>query len=148
MKKLDWFNNVENRTHPWEGMGLTWLTTALNVPDVRAAVDFYTNVMSMVAIAELEGEDGDLLFARIRYRGTNFTINKEGWDSDLCSPQTSGSPTPFIFYMYVDDARMQVFEMVQAGATVLSEPAEMFWGDLKARVKDPFGFIWDIAQKL
>jgi uncharacterized glyoxalase superfamily protein PhnB len=146
MKKLDWFNNVENRPHPWEG--LTWLTTALNVPDVRVAVDFYTGAMSMVAIAELEGDDGDMLFARIRYRGTNFTINKEGWDSDLNGPQTSGSPTPFIFYMYVDNTSDLVAEMVKAGATVLSDPAEMFWGDLKARVKDPFGFVWDIAQKL
>ena len=148
MKKLDWFNNVENRTHPWEGMGLTWLTTALTVPDVRAATAFYTNTMGMVAIAELEGDDGEMLFARIRYRGTNFTINKEGWDSDLHSPQTSGALTPFIFYMYVDDTVAMVDEMVKAGATVLSEPCEMFWGDLKARVKDPFGFIWDIAQKL
>lgn len=148
MKKIDWFNNVENRTHPWEGMGLTWLTTALTVPDVRAATAFYTNAMGMVAIAELEGDDGEMLFARIRYRGTNFTINKEDWDSDLHSPQTSGALTPFIFYMYVDDTVAMVDEMVKAGATVLSEPCEMFWGDLKARVKDPFGFIWDIAQKL
>ncbi|MEW7314992.1 VOC family protein [Buttiauxella gaviniae] len=148
MKKPDWFNNVENRTHPWEGMGLTWLTTALNVPDVRAAIDFYTGAMGMVAIAELENDEGEMLFARIRYRGTNFTINKEGWDSDLSCPQTSGSPTPFIFYMYVDDATTLVNEMVRAGATLMNAPAEMFWGDLKARVKDPFGFIWDIAQKL
>ncbi|HEY4437745.1 MAG TPA: VOC family protein [Lelliottia sp.] len=148
MKKLDWFNNVENRIHPWEGMGLTWLTTALNVPDVRAAVDFYTGAMGMVVIAELEGEKGELLFARIRYRGTNFTLNQEGWDSKLSSPQTSGTPTPFIFYLYVDDAVALVGEMVQAGATVLNEPAEMFWGDLKARVQDPFGFIWDVAQKI
>ncbi|WP_367299025.1 VOC family protein [Hafnia alvei] len=148
MDKLIWFNNVEDRTHPWEGMGLTWLTTALNVPNVSAAVDFYTHAMGMVAIAELEGDDGELLFARIRYRGTNFTINKEGWDSDLSSPQTSGSSTPFIFYMYVDDAVALVDGMQKAGATILSQPAEMFWGDLKARVKDPFGFIWDIAQKI
>lgn len=148
MSKLDWFNNVENRTHPWEGMGLTWLTTALNVSDVKAAVDFYTGAMKMVAIAELEDDGGEILFARIRYRGTNFTINKEGWDSDLNSPVTSGTPTPFIFYMYVDDVFTLTNEMVEAGATVLSEPTEMFWGDLKARVKDPFGFIWDIAQKM
>ncbi|MCS3429940.1 VOC family protein [Klebsiella sp. BIGb0407] len=148
MKKLNWFNNVESRTHPWEGMGLTWLTTALNVPDVRAAVNFYINAMDMVAIAELEGNSGEMLFARIRYRGTNFTINKEGWDSDLNSPQSSGIPTPFIFYMYVDDAALLVNQMVRAGAIVLNEPTEMFWGDLKVRIKDPFGFIWDIAQKL
>ncbi|EHK7310425.1 VOC family protein, partial [Escherichia coli] len=54
-------------------MGLTWLTTALNVPDVKAAINFYTEVMKMVVISELEGDGGDVLFARIRYRGTNFT---------------------------------------------------------------------------
>ncbi|MGO1238776.1 MAG: VOC family protein, partial [Hafnia alvei] len=69
MDKLTWFNNVEDRTHPWEGMGLTWLTTALNVPNVSSAVDFYTNSMGMVAIAELEDDNGEMLFARIRYRG-------------------------------------------------------------------------------
>ncbi|WP_228286829.1 VOC family protein [Hafnia paralvei] len=79
-------------------------------------------------------------------RDTNFTINKEGWDSDLQSPQTSGTPTSFIFYMYVDDAVAMVDEMIKAGATVLNEASEMFWGDLKARIQDPFGFIWDIAQ--
>ncbi len=147
MKKLNWFNNVENRTHPWEGMGITWLTTVLNVSDVRAAVNFYTNEMEMVAIAELEDEGGELLFARIRYRGVNFTINKEGWDSDLSGPLTSGSPTPFIFYMYVDDVVSLADKMVQAGSIMLNEPAEMFWGDLKGRIQDPFGFIWDIAQK-
>lgn len=53
MSKLDWFNNVENRPHPWEGMGLTWLTTALNVPDVKAAINFYTEVMKMGNAANL-----------------------------------------------------------------------------------------------
>lgn len=48
------------------------------------------DVMNMVAIAEREGDDSDLLFARIRYRGTNFTINNEGWDSEAIGPQTSG----------------------------------------------------------
>ena len=148
MEKLDWYNNVENRTHPWEGMGLTWLTTALNVPNVSAAVNFYCNVMGMVAIAELPGDEGELLFARIRYRGTNFTLNKEGWDSNLLGPQSSGQATPFIFYLYVDDAIALTKSMTDAGALVLSEPKEMFWGDLKSRVQDPFCFIWDIAQKL
>lgn len=148
MEKLDWYKNVENRTHPWEGMGLTWLTTALNVPNVSAAVNFYCNVMGMVAIAELPGDEGELLFARIRYRGTNFTLNKEGWDSNLLGPQSSGQATPFIFYIYVDDAILLTKSMTDAGALILSDPQEMFWGDLKSRVQDPFGFIWDIAQKL
>ena len=145
-KKINWFDNVEHRSHPWPG--LNWLTTALCVPDARAAVTFYTEAMSVVAISELEDEAGQLLFARMRYRGINFTINKEGWDSDLCGPLTSGQPTPFIFYLYVDDAAKVVADMAAAGATVLVPAEPQFWGDLKARVKDPFGYVWDIAQKI
>lgn len=74
MKKPNWFDNVEDRHHPWPG--LTWLTTALTTPDVRQAVDFYTGAMEMVSIAELNGDDGELLFARIRYRGITLRSTK------------------------------------------------------------------------
>ena len=78
-KKIDWFKNVEHRDHPHPG--LNWLTTTLSVPDVSKAVNFYTEVLEMVAISELEDEKtGELLFARIRYRGNNFVLNKEHWD--------------------------------------------------------------------
>ena len=146
MKKENWFENVENRNHPWPG--LTWLTTAICVSDVKRAVDFYTETMGMISIAELNDDNGVLLFARIRYRGINFTINKENWDSDLLSPLSSGQATSFIFYLYVDDVKQIVKDMVNGGASILNSPEKMFWGDFKARIKDPFGYIWDIAQKL
>jgi len=144
--KLNWFTNIEARPHPWPG--LNWLTTAICVADVQKAVDFYTDAMGMVAISELAGDDGELLFARMRYRGNNFVINKEQWDSDALSPATTDQQPPFIFYLYVDDANAVVDLMKQGGATVIVEAAEQFWGDLKARLKDPFGYYWDIAQKI
>lgn len=41
-----------------------------------------------------------------------------------------------------------VDKMKEAGATILVEATKQFLGDLKARLKDPFGYYWDIAQKL
>lgn len=32
-----------------------------------------------------------------------------------------------------------------AGATVLSEPSDQFYGDRSASVKDPFGHLWFLA---
>ena len=145
-KKINWFDNVEHRAHPWPG--LNWLTTAICVPDARKAMTFYADTMDMIAISELEDEAGDLLFARMRYRGLNFTINKEGWDSECRSPLTSGQPSPLIFYLYVDDAQGLVAKMVAADASVVIAAETKFWGDLKARVRDPFGYVWDVAQKI
>lgn len=146
-KKLDWFKNVEHRTHPHPG--LNWMTTTISVPNVTKAVNFYTDVMEMVAISELEdGESGELLFARIRYRGNNFVLNKENWDFEAEAPVTSGHGVPFVFYLYVDDVRTLV-EAIRKDqdAKVLVEPEMQFWGDLKARIQDPFGYIWDLAEK-
>jgi len=52
---------------------------------------------------------------------------------------------PTMFYLYVpkvDDVYRQV---VAAGATSLQEPADQFYGDRTASVKDNFGNLWYIA---
>lgn len=146
-KKLNWFRNVEHRTHPHPG--LNWLTATISVPDVARAIDFYTNVMEMVSISELQDEKSkELLFARIRYRGNNFVLNKEHWDFPALAPVTSGHVPPFVFYLYVDDVKTLVAEIRKdKEAKVIAEPEMQFWGDLKGRIQDPFGYIWDLAEK-
>lgn len=146
-KKLNWFQNVEHRTHPHPG--LNWLTATISVPNVADAIDFYTNVMEMVSISELEDQQSnDLLFARIRYRGNNFVLNKENWDFPALAPITSGQVPPFVFYLYVDDVKTLVEAIKETqGTKILAEPTMQFWGDLKARIQDPFGYIWDLAEK-
>ncbi len=102
--------------------------------------------MSEVPIAVLPDEDGRTFFARMRYRGTNITLNRPGWDSDL-SQTTSDAPPHFIFYLYVDDVRLTVSSMEARGATATMTAAQTAWGDLRARVRDPFGYLWDLAQR-
>lgn len=141
---LNWFDNVENRPHPWPG--LNWLTTAIACPDVRRAVDFYSSALSFVPIFELPGENGELLFARMRYRGNNFTINQVGWDFDAQSPAGSSQTAPFLFYLYVDDVSATAARMKACGGVEVFSPRKEMWGDLRSRLKDPFGYVWDIAQ--
>lgn len=145
--KLNWFQNVEHRIHPHPG--LNWLTATLSVPNVARAIDFYTEIMEMVSISELEEEkSGELLFARIRYRGNSFVLNKEHWDFQAVAPVTSGQASPFVFYLYVDDVKKLVEAIGKdKAAKILVEPEMQFWGDLKARIQDPFGYIWDLAEK-
>ncbi|WP_206197590.1 VOC family protein [Terrimonas sp.] len=146
MKNINWFDNVEQRPHPWPG--LNWLTTSIYVEDVCKAVSFYTEVMKMVSIFELEDDNGELLFARIRYRGSNFIVNKAEENSTRLSPVNTNQVPSFIFYLYTDDVKKMTTEMRDAGAIILIEPEIQFWGDLKARLKDPFGYWWDIAEKI
>jgi len=140
----DWFANVEARQHPWPGLG--WNTVGLVYNDVDAAVTFYAKALGMVPIAVLPDEHGETFFARMRYRGTNITLNRPGWDSDL-SQASVESPPHFIFYLYVDDVPQTVAAMQALGATGVMDAAQTPWGDLRARVRDPFGYLWDLAQR-
>lgn len=140
----DWFANVEDRPHP--PPGLTWLTAALVYDDVGAAMDFYARALGLVAIFELPGEVGTPLFARMRHRGGHFTLNRSGFDPRL-RPPDAARPTPFAFYLYVDDLRAAVAAMEAAGAVVAIAPRAEPWGDLRARLGDPFGYVWDLAQR-
>jgi PhnB protein len=141
-------DNLEYRPHPWEEMSLNWMTTGIICDDVGAAVAFYRDAMQFTAIAEFPGEDGKLVFARMRFRGSNFTISAPGFDSDLQSPLASGQRPSFAFYLYVDDAPAVVAAMAERGAEVLAPAKETFWGDMRAKVRDPLGYIWDVAHKI
>jgi uncharacterized glyoxalase superfamily protein PhnB len=52
---------------------------------------------------------------------------------------------PAFLYLYVEDADAAYRRALEAGATVIEEPADMFYGDRRATVRDPFGNIWQIA---
>lgn len=143
---LDWFENVEARPHPWTG--LNWLTPMLYVPNVREAIQFYHQVFGFVPIFELPLENSDkLLFARMRYRGCNFTLNDENNDPLGKSPK-SGSSVPMSFYLYVDSVETVLTKLNDYDCKIIDEPRIEFWGDQRARVFDPYGYVWDIAKKV
>lgn len=145
--RLDWFDNVDSRPHPWPG--LNWLTPMLYVSDVQTAVTFYENAFGFVTIFQLPEKDGTLNFARMRYRGTNFTISKEGsFEFDGVSPQQSNVTPPLTFYVYVDDVDQSMELALANGCKLLQAVRLEFWGDRKGRLRDPFGYIWELAMRI
>jgi PhnB protein len=52
---------------------------------------------------------------------------------------------PAFLYLYLDDADDAYRRAMEGGATVIEEPRDMFYGDRRATVRDPFGNIWQIA---
>jgi len=52
---------------------------------------------------------------------------------------------PAFLYLYIEDMDSAYLRALEAGATVIEEPQDMFYGDRRATVRDPFGNIWQIA---
>lgn len=144
---MTWFDNVDPRPSPRPG--LNWVTTMIYVTDVRRAAEVYSGVLGFVTIFELPGDDGALDFVRMRYRGNNITIGRDGiFDSDGSAPATTGAEPGSMFYVYVDDAVEVCRAAAQHGCTILQDPFPQFWGDLKGRFTDPFGHVWEVATEI
>jgi lactoylglutathione lyase len=64
-----------------------------------------------------------------------------GW----ASANSSGCPRHELF-VYVPDVDSMVDELRLAGATILREPGDMFWGERVAYVTDPEGNLVSLAN--
>ena len=56
-----------------------------------------------------------------------------------------GTPMPTAFHIYVPDCDATYARALEAGATSLHEPADQFYGERSAAVKDAAGNFWYIA---
>ncbi len=143
-----WFDNVELREHPWPG--LNWVTTVATVPDVRKARDLYISTFGFVSIFDANNPNNveELVTTRLRYRGANILLVKEGFDYEAKAPASSGNPPSILFYIYVDNVKSVFKKALESGMKSEQAPEMTFWGDLRARLRCPFGYVWDIAERI
>ncbi len=69
-------------------------------------------------------------------------------DSMVMLADASGAenpPMPAMLHVYVEDVDAKYRRALQAGATSVREPADQFYGDRSAGVKDKFGNQWWLA---
>jgi PhnB protein len=56
--------------------------------------------------------------------------------------------TPAFLRLYVEDDEATLEKAAKLGATVVTEPTELFWGDRVSRFADPFGNLWWLQQRV
>ena len=56
--------------------------------------------------------------------------------------------TPAFLRLYVEDDEATLAKATNLGATVVTEPTELFWGDRVSRFADPFGNLWWLHQRI
>lgn len=120
--------------------------TILYVPDVQAAAEFYERAFGFErGFADPNGDylalqsgETTLSFAReefVRGNGLRFDPVRPG-----------GSPPGIEIGLVVDDVQAAFDQAVEAGATPWFEPAKQSWGQVVSYVRDPNGFLIEIAS--
>ena len=116
----------------------------LAVEDASKAIDFYKEAFGAEETIRMPGPDGKVAHAELQIGDSKLMLSDPFEHSDVRPPSERGGPTASIF-MYVDDVDATFEQAQRAGATVVSELEDMFWGDRFGTVADPFGHVWAMA---
>lgn len=122
------------------------VTPSLTVKDAKAAIEFYAKAFGAVENFILpDPKSGGISHAEFNIGNCAIMISDEYPEAGALAPQVGKGG---LFIIYVKDVEAAFKQAVEAGAAVLFEPTDQFWGDRTARVADPFGYRWTLAQKV
>ena len=124
--------------------GYHTLTPALAVEDAAAAIDFYKQAFGAKERMRMDAPGGKIAHAELEIGDSLIMLSDPFPQSDVKPPNEAGTSTMSIF-MYSEDVDAAVKRAVDAGATLKTEPEDMFWGDRFGTVTDPYGHQWSIA---
>ena len=116
----------------------------LAVEDAAKAIDFYKEAFGADETIRMPGPDGKVAHAELQIGDSKLMLSDPFPHSNVRPPSERGGATASIF-MYVDDVDATFEQAQRAGATVVSELEDMFWGDRFGTVADPFGHVWAMA---
>ena len=116
--------------------GYRTVTPYLVVPGVAKVIDFLKQTFDAQEIMRMTRPDGAVGHAEVKI-GDSMVMMGE--------PMGPQAPMPSMLYLYVKDVDAAYKRAIKAGGTSMQEPANQFYGDRNAMVKDSSGNIWGIA---
>jgi PhnB protein len=106
--------------------------------DTAGLMDFLAAAFDAEDLGRVADEQGRIGHAEMRIGDSVVMMfDKPDWP-----------PTPAFLRLYVEDVLATLEKAVTAGGTVVTEPTHVFWGDLVARVSDPFGNLYWLQTRI
>ena len=106
--------------------------------DSAGLIEFLKAAFGAEELGRVTDEQGNIGHAEVRIGDSVVMMfDKPDWP-----------PTPAFLRLYVDDVHATFEQALAAGATVVTEPTHLFWGDLVGRLSDPFGNLWWVQTRI
>jgi lactoylglutathione lyase len=116
------------------------------VPDVSAAIEFYEKAFGLERAFIAEGASfGELKTGETKLAFASEQMGDSHFDGGFRRPDP-GQPFNFEVALIFDDPEAAFARAVETGASPLSEPKRMPWGQVVAYVRDPFGTLLELAS--
>lgn len=115
--------------------------------NAKKAIAFYHQAFGAEQLLTITTADGGILHATLKINGSSMMLTEQDPQCQAVSHMSLGN-SPVTIHLVVDDVDAVMHKAQLAGATVIMEPAERFWGDRFGCLKDPFGHTWSLATPL
>jgi uncharacterized glyoxalase superfamily protein PhnB len=119
------------------------ITPYLLYEDCASALDWLSKAFGFEETLRYD-DDGNVTHAEMRVGGDSSIMMGDPGD-DFQSPKRGGYVGAQI-HVYVDDVDAHFERAKAAGAEIVNEPADQFYGDRRYDVRDPEGHLWTFAQ--
>lgn len=116
--------------------GYSRVTPYLVVPGVGRLIDFMKKAFDAEEVFRMPGPGGKIVHAEVRIGDSRVMMGE---------PPGEFEPIPACLHLYVENTDAVYRRALAAGATSVREPADQFYGDRNAGVKDPSGNSWWIT---
>ena len=127
--------------------GYSTVTPYLSVRGAAQAIEFYKKAFGAKEKVRMPGPDGTVGHAEVEIGDSRIMLTGEYAAMNFLSPASRGGTTVTI-HLYVKDCDALTARAVKAGAKLLREVEDQFYGDRMATVQDPFGHVWHLATHI
>lgn len=123
-------------------------TAALTYQDPKAALDWLAKAFGFEITMAIEGPDDDptMCHYEMSVEGRGRIMVGAEWSDTMRSPASlGGANTQTTHVDLVGDVDAHCERARAAGATIVTEPSDQFYGDRTYRVLDPEGHAWTFS---
>jgi uncharacterized glyoxalase superfamily protein PhnB len=120
--------------------------SAVSYRDPRAALDWIEKAFGFERSMVITDKDGRLAHSEMKF-GDGYLMVGSEWADFVASPASVGGKNTQSIHVQLQDGIDTHCERARAaGAAILMEPADQFYGDRTYRARDLEGHVWTFAQ--
>ncbi len=124
------------------------VTPHLVIAGAPEAIEFYKTALGAREMHRmLCPQTGKIMHASIAFGDSMIYLAEEFPNYGSLGPKAVGG-SPVVIHLYVEDVDAAFNQAVEAGATPVMPPMDMFWGDRYGKFVDPFGHQWSLATHI
>ena len=126
--------------------GMPRITAGVYYEDSATALDWLEKAFGFKTRLKIPGPNGQIMHSELEYEDGLIFVGQACLNEKKTSPQTLDGAMTSGLYIYVDNVDAHCERSRDAGAKILQEPEDTFYGDRNYTAQDPEGHHWKFAQ--